>query len=189
MPTSPATKRVTLISHPGAPAPAVRSIIASVSTTPGSLTLGFELRADFTNLSIPAQAPSEPAEFLWQHTCFEAFIAVGDADPYREFNFSPSSRWAAYAFRSYREREATSPVLSPPRITVAHFADVLTLQAWLPAAAIPRCQTGQQLRLGLAAVIESRAGELSYWAANHPGPKPDFHQRAGFVLELPPLHR
>lgn len=189
MPTSPATKKIKLTPHPDTPASAVRGITVSVTTTPGSLTLGFELHARLASLRIPSPAPSEPAEFLWQHTCFEAFVAVDDADPYREFNFSPSSRWAAYAFRAYRERDANSPVLSPPRITVAHFADVLTLQAWLPAAAIPRCQAGQRLRLGLAAVIETSSGELSYWAAHHPGARPDFHQRAGFVLELPPLHR
>lgn len=189
MPTSPAAKKIKLTPHPDTPASAVRGITVSVTTTPGSLTLGFELHARLASLRIPSPAPSEPAEFLWQHTCFEAFVAVDDADPYREFNFSPSSRWAAYAFRAYRERDANSPVLSPPRITVAHFADVLTLQAWLPAAAIPRCQAGQRLRLGLAAVIETSSGELSYWAAHHPGARPDFHQRAGFVLELPPLHR
>lgn len=189
MPTPPAANTVVLTPHPGSPAPMVRSVTASVSTTPGSLTLSFELHATLARLRIPSPAPSEAGEFLWQHTCFEAFIAVDDADAYREFNFSPSSRWAAYVFSAYRERDANAPLLSPPRITVAHFADVLTLQAWLPAAAIPRCQAGQHLRIGLAAVIEASDDTLSYWAARHPGAQPDFHQRAGFVLELPPLHR
>lgn len=189
MPTSPAANKVMLTPHPTTPAPMVRKVSASISTTPGSLTLAFELHARLSDLRIPSPAPSERADELWRNTCFEAFIAVEGANAYREFNFSPSGRWAAYTFRSYRERDADLLSLSPPRITVAHFADVLTLQAWLPAAAVPRCQAGQHLRIGLAAVIESSAGELSYWATHHPGPKPDFHQSDGFVIKLPPLHR
>jgi hypothetical protein len=40
------------------------------------------------------------------------------------------------------------------------------------------------LRLGLAAVIERTDGGHSYWALTHPGDRPDFHDPAGFVLQI-----
>ena len=40
------------------------------------------------------------------------------------------------------------------------------------------------LLLGLAAVIESGNGDLSYWALKHPPGKPDFHHAHGFVYEV-----
>jgi len=40
------------------------------------------------------------------------------------------------------------------------------------------------LRLALSAVVEETDGRLSYWAIAHPGERPDFHHRDGFVLPL-----
>ena len=44
--------------------------------------------------------------------------------------------------------------------------------------------TGEALQLGLAAVIESADGALSYWALRHPPGEPDFHHRDAFALAL-----
>jgi hypothetical protein len=40
-------------------------------------------------------------------------------------------------------------------------------------------------RLGLSAIIEDVAGNISYWAARHAAGKPDFHHPDSFVLDLP----
>jgi hypothetical protein len=39
-------------------------------------------------------------------------------------------------------------------------------------------------RIGVTAVIESPAGDLSYWALKHPAEKPDFHDPNGFSITL-----
>jgi hypothetical protein len=99
---------------------------------------------------------------------------------YREFNFSPSSEWAVYAFRGYRDGEELEVELCPG-IVVRRTGDRLELDAeirlnWLPP--------GRSLRLGLSTVVEDADGVLSYWALRHPPGKPDFHHTDAFALQL-----
>ena len=54
----------------------------------------------------------------------------------------------------------------------------------LDAAWLASLQSPAALRLGLAAVIEDRAGVLSYWALKHPVEKPDFHHADSLVVAL-----
>jgi hypothetical protein len=61
---------------------------------------------------------------------------------------------------------------------------VLNLHCPLPPALLQPLQSGAALELGLTAVLEQPGGELSYWALNHPGPEPDFHDRRGWSLRL-----
>ncbi len=140
-------------------------------------------------LRIPSPRARGPADGLWQQTCFEAFIAVAGAGAYREFNFSPSGQWAAYAFADYRRPEAHHIVSASPHIDVRVSAGRLELTAVVDAAALPVNATSGTLCIGLSAVVESGDtidGERSYWALCHPAREPDFHHRGGFVIELPP---
>ncbi len=63
--------------------------------------------------------PAEPkrASDLWQTTCFEAFLRALGEQGYREWNFAPSTKWAAYDFNTMRagmkDAEAAEPVYSP----------------------------------------------------------------------------
>ena len=41
--------------------------------------------------------------------------------------------------------------------------------------------------LGLSAVIEDKAGEISYWALAHPEGAPDFHHGDCFALQITAL--
>jgi hypothetical protein len=132
-------------------------------------------------LRIPPPAPPAAAEGLWRHTCCEAFVTAVDAREYREFNLSPSGRWAAYRFTGYRERDEGWQPPAAPAISVRHAGDILELSATLPPALLP---AGDILELSLTAVAEDCAGTLSYWAAAHAGERPDFHQRASFTLRL-----
>ena len=110
------------------------------------------------------------------HTCFEAFAMR--AAGYREFNFSPSTEWAAYDFDGYRAGMRNADVLAP-RIEGRHGQEhyELFVAFDLPGEA--------PWRLALTAVIEEADGVKSYWALKHPPGKPDFHHVDGFVLELP----
>ena len=137
---------------------------------------------------------------LWQHTCFEAFGGVLGSDDYWEFNLAPSGDWNVYRFASYRERQVleqsygalplkvmgprTAPPAADCRLTPPCALLELDLRCSLPPLLQERLQTGSTLELGLTAVLEHPGGELSYWALNHPGPEPDFHDRRGWSLRL-----
>ncbi len=183
--TVPASGEIALLTpllpHPALPAPAGVSLAAGVEALPGRrLRLRYVLRGDPGGLSLPAAGAAMRVDGLWQHTCCEAFVAVPGAAAYREFNFSPSGAWAAYAFDDYRGAAALPP--GPvPSILLQRSGDALTLSVELAAAWLPPTP---RLALGLSAVIETRDAARSYWALAHPAPQPDFHHRAGFTLAL-----
>lgn len=174
-----------LIHHPETTDAAIKGLYIGVKAQyqQGGLTLRYELSGNLDNLLFPGpQTPSE-AEDLWKHSCFEAFIAVVEEPPYREFNFSPSGQWAAYAFKDYREKQEWQSN-HPPAIHFARSNQQVVLTAVINEADLPHNPLNQPYRLGLSAVLETKAGELSYWALFHPSGKPDFHHRNGFTLSL-----
>jgi len=150
----------------------------------GGLSLSYKLSGDLTQIRIPAQQPSIAKDGLWEHTCFEAFIAVEGEAGYHEFNFSPSGQWAAYSFSDYRVRNPWT-ASQRPAIRFVKSEGLLLLEAVIVAADLPQNMADKPLQLGLAAVIEASDGSLSYWALNHPEEdRPDFHDRGGFILSL-----
>jgi len=167
---------IALVPHPQAPGAAVRGVRAAAARTPrGMLALRYRIEGDLERLKIPPPRAPAPGERLWQHLCCEAFVAPAAASAYREFNFSPSGEWAAYAFERYREG---GPLAVPdPGIAVRADAAGLELSA---TVAVERAS----LRVALCAVIEEQDGTLSYWALRHPAARPDFHHPDGFALEL-----
>jgi hypothetical protein len=171
---------LTLACHPQTPSQSIREIDVVVEEAIGGLMLTFCLVGDLTSLSIPETRPPQSADDLWRYTCFEAFVMAGEGPEYREFNFSPSGEWAAYAFRYYRDAEELENKLAPG-IVVRRTMDRLELDAEISRNFLPQ---GGPLRLGLSAVVEDTDGVLSYWALRHPPGKPDFHHIDAFALQL-----
>jgi hypothetical protein len=177
------------------------------------LQLRYQVAADLARLRLPALQTAARVDRLWEHTCFEAFVGGAESTGYREFNFSPSSCWAAWDFTGYRQGMASVPGDLAPvvtstvtsamtsavtsgatsaaapaarsGVTQALAEGQLLVTARVPAALLPG--EGAGLRLALAAVIEAVSGERSYWALHHPLPQPDFHAAGSFVLRLPAL--
>ena len=177
---------ITLHCHPATPAPMVRALEARAAFNPdGSLTLAYRLWGDTVRLAIPQPQPPTAKDSLWEHTCFEAFIGIRGHSAYREFNFSPSSQWAAYAFFDYRQRDEAFVCKTAPIITSQLFAGRFELIATIPASALPH--NPETLEIGLSAVVEAADlvdGRHSYWALKHPAERPDFHHRDAFSLIL-----
>ena len=170
--------------HPNTPCAAVQSLQAEIiPQANGDWLFRYVLQADKQVLRIPALQTPAVTDGLWEHTCLEAFIGVQGETAYREFNFSPSTQWAAYAFCDYRERNVWAASTAPV-ITVAPTATGLTLEARIAAADLPANPAQQPWQIGLTAVIETATGEKSYWAVHHPAAKPDFHHRNGFIHEI-----
>ena len=171
-----------LICHTDSDDAAVTSLLVELKILPeGRLQLSYELTGNLTQLRMPEPQPPAAVDGLWNHSCFEAFIAVeGDAG-YHEFNFSPSGQWAAYSFSDYRVRSGWTVSLAPT-IGVTRTAGRLLLVAVIAVADLPPNRPGKPFQLGLTAVIEANDGNRSYWALHHPEVHPDFHHRAGFIL-------
>ena len=170
----------------------VRSLDVSITQLPeGGFSFVYRLFGDMARLSIPQPRPTnettEPSEGLWEHTCFEAFVAHSGKAAYREFNFSPSGQWAVYDFLDYRKPSGIPMRLSPPRITGHLSEGRLELNILLVSDAFLDNMTNTDLEIGLCAVIEStdtQDGARSYWSLRHPIERPDFHLRDGFDLRL-----
>jgi hypothetical protein len=184
--------------HPSHPAPPglrleVQRLAACEPVRP--LRLRFELLGDMTAVRVPPPLlgdASRRADGLWQHTCFEVFLAgpPGSA-PYVEYNLAPSGAWAGYRFDGYRAGMRDEPVGLEPSIEVDRQPGALVVEvalAWpVPRPGVdPARRAGAPWpgRLGLTAVVEAVDGSLSYWALHHPGPRPDFHNDEGFALGI-----
>ena len=174
-----------LARHPQTRTDAVQGIQAHVHPAENAaFALTYVLNGDITRLRIPPPRLPRRADGLWQHTCFEVFIAVKGEPSYCEFNFSPSGEWAAYTFRSYRDGAAIEDNGLDPKITVRCTANNIELDAIVRSDRLQSGSSQTPLRLGLSAVIEESDGTFSYWALKHPLGKPDFHHPDSFALEL-----
>ncbi|SDH33815.1 DOMON-like domain-containing protein [Propionivibrio dicarboxylicus] len=182
----PTVHHLPLGTHPTTPAPMVGSLDVVVTRRADALELRYCLRGDIARLRVPGHESPERRDGLWEHTCFEAFIAVAGQSAYREFNFSPAGHWAVYDFSATRQPAAT-PVTTAPSIDSEGSAGRLELAVTLTAAHLPPDALAADLEIGLCAVIECvdmLDDALSYWALHHPGERPDFHRRDGFAFRL-----
>ncbi len=178
---------IDLSCHPSTRSATVRAIrvLASRSAS-AELQLTFRLDGDIRRISVPSPAAPRIARQLWQHTCFEAFIAMDGQAAYHEFNFAPSGEWAVYAFSGYRNGSLLANEAMRPNIAVRCTDSRLELDSLVRLDSLSAIHPLASVRVGLSAVIEASDG-LSYWALRHPADKPDFHHADGFALMLEPL--
>ncbi|MCL5024142.1 MAG: DOMON-like domain-containing protein [Nitrospirae bacterium] len=158
-------------------------ITGSIGRRSGRLAVSYALSGPPGEIVIPATTDTPARRHaLWQETCFEFFLSAKNADQYWEFNLSPAGHWNVYRFRFYRkgmqEEEAFASL--PFRVrrgpNVLHLSVELSLDKIVPAE--------QRLGVGISAVLRTGSGEMIYLSLTHPGPKPDFHRRDGFIIEL-----
>jgi hypothetical protein len=206
--------RLPLRCHPDTPCGALKGIDVELSRLGGRRgARRFALRCVASGNIRAVEAPHYAtrkgrADELWRHTCFEAFVRVGDSKAYHEFNFAPSGDWNAYRFLDYRQGMAREQAVDPPAIetdvrqaplSAEHVEGLraagsdpldrfdtpffmLTSNIEMERTALP---IDVPWRFGLSAVIEERNGTRSYWALKHPPGEPDFHHPDCFDVELP----
>ena len=171
--------------HPDAPSAAVLDIsVDLLRPNAGSLMLHYVVSGDIGALHMPPRTAAGRADELWQHTCFEAFIGTAAGAGYYEFNFSPSTQWAAYWLDGYRSGLRAASEVHDPRIEVQSSATRYSLKVMLDLGALSRLPRDARWRLGLSALIEDASGRKSYWALAHPPGKPDFHHSVCFAHGL-----
>lgn len=160
------------------------TITGQVSLLDNQLIVYYSLTGDIRSVSLPAESanPGRKDE-LWKHTCLEFFLAIKDQPQYWEFNFSPSGDWNVYRMEAYRRidfREEAS--IQHVRPKISRGADDLSLEVVVDLSSI--VQDGEPIEMSVAAVIQTKDGNETYWALTHPTPQADFHDRRGFILAL-----
>jgi hypothetical protein len=140
-----------------------------------------------SEIRLPTVMENTRSDELWLHTCFEAFVGSSSGEAYYEFNFAPSTQWAAYRFDGYRRGMCAAHEISAPIIEVRSNSDSYTLQASLELDRLSDLTREASWRLGLSALIEDRSGRKSYWALAHPPGKPDFHHMDCFAHKFFPI--
>jgi len=174
-----------LVRHPHSPSHAVEALeVHVVRTAERKLSLHYAVLGDLARISIPAPAIRRIGWKLWRQTCCEVFLRANDAEPYPEFNFSPSGEWIAYAFTRYREVAALTDDSLDPQVLVEPRPGRLALYALVNLPRLGAAYGRGPVHVGLAAIIDEQDGGQSYWALRHAPGKPDFHQRDAFALEL-----
>jgi hypothetical protein len=167
--------KIALSRHPSVRCEAVSGVEADIEADGrGWLHVRYLLLGDTAALAIPRAARAARVAGLWRHTCFEVFFAETGTAAYREFNFSPSSQWAALGFRGYRDGAHDLALNAEPVIETRCTPQRLELSVALRRSDAAPAGHGP-LMAGPAAVVETRSGELSYWATVHVGTTPDFH--------------
>jgi hypothetical protein len=176
--------RLALKLHPDSTSSAANSVEVEVARArDGVFALSYVVTGKISGLLLPPVATSTRADELWRHTCFEAFLSAPPHTGYYEFNFSPSTQWAAYRFSGYRSGMQVASEIDAPDIETSSGANGYTLRAALnPDRA--NVSQGAHWHLGLSAVIEETNGNKSYWALAHAPGKPDFHRADCFTYEF-----
>lgn len=153
----------------------IKAVTAKIVTTQTGCEAEFRLDGGVDGIILPEAGPSVRTDNLWKTTCFEIFWQPIGGTYYREFNLSPSGRWAAYDFDSFREGMRDAPVdaiaLSTSMGSVNGRGELVlkaNIAAELPAPA----------QVALNAIVEHRDGGLQFWALAFAPGKAEFHSEA-----------
>jgi len=163
--------------HPDYPSPVTRIAVEVMRLAPDRLGLTYCIGGDLRRVDFPKPQKAARTDNLWRHSCCEVFVGAGEG--YYEFNFSPSSQWAAYRFADHRAGMRDEET-DDPAIAWGQDGEAAKLTATLR---LPADASGP---LGLSAIIEDTSGNRSFWALAHPPGEPDFHAAACFAAQLPP---
>lgn len=168
--------------HPDSPCVAVAKIeVEVVRPRPDCLKLSYIVTGQMSGIHMPAVVAASRGEELWQYTCFEAFVRASSGSGYYEFNFSPSTQWAAYRFSSHRSGMSVPAEVGEFAIDVQEAPDRYILQTSLELGRLSGLPRTDFWLLGLSAIVEEAGGQKSYWALAHPPGKPDFHHTDCFT--------
>ena len=162
------------------------TLVAGLARSPDVLRAEFRLGGELDLIDLPRlPIPREGRRRheLWRRTCFECFFAVAGDEGYVEVNLCTDHCWNVYRFSGYRHGMAEASCLEAT-VEVTTTTSGLTLVAAFPLSDL--APDTSPLQAALSAVLLHRDGEKSYWALTHCADEPDFHQRAAFVVDLPP---
>lgn len=159
-----------LVLHPDCSAGPVTAVSAMIEATDTGCRARFRFEGDISRIKVPTHSPSERTDFLWKTTCFEIFWQPDGGDRYREFNLSPSSRWACYDFDDFRLNSRDGPVDAIAIASACNEHELLLEAAIGSELALPA-------QIALNAIVEDIEGNIQFWALAFPDGKPEFHSQ------------
>jgi hypothetical protein len=152
--------------HPDFPSGAVTQIgVKVVRPSVDRLVLSYIVTGEISDVRMPPVAAAKRGDELWRHTCFEMFVRESAGLGYYEFNFAPSTQWAAYRFDGYRSGMSVVAEIDAASIETQSSPDRFTLQTTVPIerlSALPvasglvggdRGQSGAHVVLGSGASV------------------------------------
>lgn len=177
--------RLNLIAHPDFSSSKVHEISADIEfSETGNLTLCYTVIGHVDSIALLEKSPPKHTDYLWQHTCFEAFIRSSSGPSYYEFNFSPSSEWAVYGFESHRKGMENARLSSDPVLVDRIDVEFYQLKIDADLSVLSNLIGQEPLYVGLSTIIEEKNGHKSLWALKHPDGNPDFHDQNCFIHTL-----
>ncbi|GAC1368832.1 MAG: DOMON-like domain-containing protein [Aquirhabdus sp.] len=143
----------------------------------------FKVDDPLHQISWQVQQQLEQLDYLWENTCFEAFISTPNQREYFELNLSPSLAWNLYRFTDYRTPNDMPPVrVLEPALSKFEIEDhLITVNIDLNALKL----ADQEIKLGLTAVIKTN-DSTEYLTLHHPKSEADFHDSMGWTIRLLP---
>lgn len=158
--------------HPSCPTGPINAASAKITATTEGCEVEFRLSGGVDAIVMPQAGPSVRTDDLWKTTCFEIFWQPENGSYYREFNLSPSGRWAAYDFDSFREGMRDAPVQAIALSTAHGSANG---EGELVLKAVIASELPTPARVALNAIVEHQGGELQFWALAFDEGKAEFH--------------
>ena len=155
-----------LVLHPDCAAGSVHAIEADIQPTADGCRAIFVAHGKIAQIVVPPVQDTGRFDDLWKTTCFEIFWSH-DGNSYREFNLSPSTRWACYDFDAFREgmRDAPADVEIAVEVTDSTLRVTADIRSTLPLPAT----------VALNGIIEDADGVNRFWALAFRDGKPEFH--------------
>ena len=157
-----------LILHPQSPAGSIIRIDAEVTATETGCRALFVASGDVSQIKVPTiESDRGRYDNLWQTTCFEIFWQPAGGTAYREFNLSPSTRWACYDFDDFRAGMRNAPATVD--IQMSHGPNFLQLEAHIES------ELPHPASVALNAIVEGADGINLFWALAFADGAPEFH--------------
>lgn len=165
-----------LILHPDCPSGPITAISASIKPTEDGCHATFRATGDLDAIIIPELVKPARTDNLWKTTCFEIFWQPQGGKYYREFNLSPSTRWACYDFDDFRLNSRDGPAVVV--IECRREGDELIIEAEISS------ELPLPADVALNGIIEDIQGNIQFWALAFEAGKPEFHSKVCRALQL-----
>ncbi|OWY67705.1 hypothetical protein B7486_30065 [cyanobacterium TDX16] len=158
-------------------------ISGNIERQSNRLAIQYQILGQLAELAIPlaTDLPTRKDE-LWQQTCLEFFLGIEDFPQYWEFNLSPTGDWNIYHFEDYRQGMQPEAAFTSLPFVVHNRPNYLLLNLELNLDKVVEIE--QKIEIAIASVIQSKSGEITYWALTHCDTQADFHLRDSFTIKL-----
>lgn len=165
-----------LVLHPSCSIGPITNVEAEIEPTNEGCRARFRIRGNIAAIKVPEAAAPERMDNLWKTTCFEIFWQPESGTYYREFNLSPSTRWACYDFDDFRLNSRDAP--AEVHIECTYDEQELVLSA------VIKSELPTPAAVALNGIVEDLEGNIHFWALAFQDGKPEFHSTTCRKLHL-----